>query len=1052
MRTWKKVISVLLSLSLMLSLCVMGASATGATEVTNAAELIAALNSAEVEEITLTDNIEMSEVWTPVVIESGRTLVINGGGHTISGMVVETGVLLPSGSGVPGDGGSCDYYAGFIGNNKGTLTINDLTFDDADVDIKPVTESLSSTGSSILAVVCANNTGTLVYNNVSVDSSTVKGYTKVGLLHGFTQSGSFAANHCAISNSNVVLEADGTDPEAAFSGVIIGYDGTSRARTNGIKLSNNTISIDNTTVKQENWASAATTAADGTVYTGSWGLTSPTYTHGSSAMTSVHFAAEVDGYQYETLADAIAAAGNETVKLTDNVALTETLNITKDVTIDLNGCNITGDNTRVFAVKAGTLTFDGKGTVSNHLSTASASSAIRVSGDAGAAGLVVGKDVIVSTDSCYAISIFGPKDNAKTLTVNGTVITTSTIVHDSSAIAGNGAAGSGNTNITINEGAVVTAANDAAIYHPQVGTLTVNGGKITGVSGIEAKAGTVVIKNGDIKATGTAAHNASNGTSSTTGYAVALVENANYGKDAVSDAAFTVTIENGTFTGTVAKLTDSERTGDETISITGGTFSVDPSTYVSTGYATAFEESNYVVKTVQTAYAPTIDLSQSRGVTLDGTTLTGNVDTRTFAVTDSNIHTLFESILSDGTGPWTVKDGKNLTFATIKFTGLADDAYYTVQQVNPALAYAYSETDFPDSTKTRTYTGADLKDGLVFPISSESGAVSFKIQKANTVDGTELTNAATYTYTNAVTFSASGAPTENAPVVEVVPSITATTATAAVEATTVADAIENAAAAPTKALEIVATSGSSTVTEANVTLNAGTVAALVDGEETPTAKVDTVDIKTDVGTISLSSSAIEAIAADNNVQTSGATIQAEQITAEDGSPAIVITVKAGDNDVEISDLEKPITFSFYIGTGKVNPVLLYVDTSDGRKLKNIQNSSYDPETGIITGTTTHLTEFVAVDPMTTVPGGIGQKVTLTPNNTTEDYLTIQVTFGGANSIYTVKATTAVEIYVANGTVLNVWETTALPTFEAGSFVPNSNPTILVNSATITAAS
>lgn len=107
-----------------------------------------------------------------------------------------------------------------------------------------LTTAENSTGSSILAVVVANNTGTLTYNNVNVVDSTVRGYTQVGLLHGFTQSGSFVANKCSVTNSHVVLEADGTDPEACFSGVLIGYDGSNKAKTNGISMSGCDITID----------------------------------------------------------------------------------------------------------------------------------------------------------------------------------------------------------------------------------------------------------------------------------------------------------------------------------------------------------------------------------------------------------------------------------------------------------------------------------------------------------------------------------------------------------------------------------------------------------------------------------------------------------------------------------------------------------------------------------------------------------------------------------------------------------------------------------------
>ena len=303
-------------------------------------ELETALNNSSVSTINIDSNIDMgTEYWTPA--EIGRELTINGQNHKILNMKVNAGVLKPSGSGIAGDGGSCDYYAGFIGNNKTNtnLTIQNLTFSGAMVDIDPLTINAKSTGSSILAVVVANNNGELVYNNVNVEDSTVRGYSKVGLLHGFTQKGgSFVANKCSVENSYVVLEADGSDKEAALSGILIGYDGNNAARTNGIKMSGCEITIDSS-VK---WNAEIQTKLDGTRYVGSWGLTSPTYADDGYGMNSVAFVAEVGGYQYETLADAIAAAKDgETVTLLNDVTLSggytdqqTGLEIRSSVTID----------------------------------------------------------------------------------------------------------------------------------------------------------------------------------------------------------------------------------------------------------------------------------------------------------------------------------------------------------------------------------------------------------------------------------------------------------------------------------------------------------------------------------------------------------------------------------------------------------------------------------------------------------------------------------------------------------------------------------------------
>ena len=380
MKGKSKALLVLVALCVALALTATTALAeSGTVDVDTQDELRTALENDSITQINITNDIYLNNgYWEPVTVE--RNLTINGGNHTIFNMKVNAGILKPSGSGVAGDGGSCDYYAGFIGDNKASLTINDLSFSDAFVDIDPLTVSEKSTGSSVIAVVCANNTGSLVYNNVNVDSSEVRGYTKVGLLHGFTQnSGSFIANQCSVTNSKVVLEADGTDKEAAFSGIIIGYDGKSLAKTNGIKLSGNQCVIDSTV----DWSgvepsyNSQTGVTSVTVNGSIYGLTCETYTHGSNGTNAVLFVAEVNGYQYETLSDAIAAAqSGDIINLLTDITLTDDgIEIAKDstdFTIDLKGNIFTiqnGANTQnrgivlqsgIVTIKNGTMIAEGE--------------------------------------------------------------------------------------------------------------------------------------------------------------------------------------------------------------------------------------------------------------------------------------------------------------------------------------------------------------------------------------------------------------------------------------------------------------------------------------------------------------------------------------------------------------------------------------------------------------------------------------------------------------------------------------------------------------------
>lgn len=360
----RRLLSAFLAVMMVLTMAPVAFAADTSATVSTQDELLTALNDASITEITLTNDIALTGVWTPVEIAQGRTLVINGAGNTISNLKVTGGILAPSGSGVAGDGHSCDYYAAFIGVNKGTLTINNLKFTNADVDIKPVTVSLASTGSSMISVVCANNAGDMVYNDVEVQNCVVRGYTKVGLLNGFTspaKTGSFVANHCAIVNCEVVVEADGTDPEASLNAAIIGYDGYNHAKTNGIKLQNVTCTID----ESVKWADGIQTKEDGTKYCGRWGIYSPTYAHDNYDVKTVPMVAEIDGYQYESLADAIAAAeDSDTVTLLKNTVEDVVIPAGKTITLDLNGKKLTNVASHTI-FNNGTLTINGEGTVDN---------------------------------------------------------------------------------------------------------------------------------------------------------------------------------------------------------------------------------------------------------------------------------------------------------------------------------------------------------------------------------------------------------------------------------------------------------------------------------------------------------------------------------------------------------------------------------------------------------------------------------------------------------------------------------------------------------------
>ena len=314
-----------------------------------------------------------------------------------------------------------------------------------------------------------------------------------------------------------------------------------------------------------------------------------------------------------------AAAGGE-IKLTGNIELTSTLEIkdSKSVTIDLNGFTITSNIGTAIKVNNGYLTVTGTGNINVKYE------AFRLVGNKTAdhttatpAELTIhaGVTVVSENDCCVFMYGKGAKvDVYGSLTSKGVYAT----------IMGNGSKNAtedcGDTVITIYEGAEVIGFN-GAIYHPQSGTLTVNGGKITGPLGIEMRAGTLNINGGIIEGTGDYAVDENTSGSTTKGAAVAVAEHGTklgvtvnvrggtiiargaakalsvtdpQGVSATSTNPITVNITGGSVNGEVFQPDEFE--GAKPTAITGGTFNTDVTAFVPTGTPVAKDEagSQYV--------------------------------------------------------------------------------------------------------------------------------------------------------------------------------------------------------------------------------------------------------------------------------------------------------------------------------------------------------------------------------------------------------------------------------------------------------------------------
>ena len=306
-----------------------------------------------------------------------------------------------------------------------------------------------------------------------------------------------------------------------------------------------------------------------------------------------NYVAEVNGRCYSTLEAAVqAATEGDTVTLLKNVTITQTITIEgKDITLALNEKTITGNKVRAIHVKSGNLELTGRGTVTSTEVENSSSSVIRVGDKSGTATFTMGEDVTVEAPCTYGVTVFGEGSEE---TINGKIE-----AEGQAALSGNGAKefmAEGTTNkITIGKTAVLKSKNGAAIYQPQKGSLTINGGRLEGNTAIIVKSGEITIAGGDIKATGEKNDFVHNGGGfNLTGDAL-VIEACDY-----PGGLPLVSISGGTFTSDKAQAIayyqqDEKYDIANKKFISGGTFSSDPTKYLAEGYRTVQNAGNWTV-------------------------------------------------------------------------------------------------------------------------------------------------------------------------------------------------------------------------------------------------------------------------------------------------------------------------------------------------------------------------------------------------------------------------------------------------------------------------
>lgn len=261
----------------------------------------------------------------------------------------------------------------------------------------------------------------------------------------------------------------------------------------------------------------------------------------------------------------------------------------KEVTLDLNGHEIKAANTNEGNIKVtGKLTLrdstdtnkSGEGTgkiITDSKYVYNSSDKVLVSALNGEfvmeSGLIDAATNIADNANYgqFAVGVENWTDNAS-VTINGGKIKAGWY-----AVAGNGRATSYSGNITIN-GGILESTTDYAIYHPQAGTTTINGGVIYGqAGGVAINRGKLVVNDGMITSKGI-------GNTGSWGDGTGNLKNAAiHANSKYSDVS--VSVKGGKVIAEGNAVTIEQGTAHTaTITISGGAFSSDPQDYLASGY------------------------------------------------------------------------------------------------------------------------------------------------------------------------------------------------------------------------------------------------------------------------------------------------------------------------------------------------------------------------------------------------------------------------------------------------------------------------------------
>ena len=272
------------------------------------------------------------------------------------------------------------------------------------------------------------------------------------------------------------------------------------------------------------------------------------------------------------LLDAMAAGGNIQLGANITLAVSDYVQVKKDVTLDLNGYTV---NYTAVAGSAAGINYDfsiyGDGTDFTINDSSNGSGYIKFDNNYCNIGLVVTNSAKLIVNGGNVEAFYYPlmvTRSAKFEMNGGRILATG---DTGMAISGNGSASyAGATTITINGGVIETmdkVHGDAnGIFHPQQGTLTINGGLISSGTGICMHGGTLVMNGGTVTGMATSKANLDGSGSKGDGSAICVVNNNGYTgyetgatldiKGGVLNSCYSNTVYNHVVSGSDDKLTE----------------------------------------------------------------------------------------------------------------------------------------------------------------------------------------------------------------------------------------------------------------------------------------------------------------------------------------------------------------------------------------------------------------------------------------------------------------------------------------------------------------